>query len=502
MNHAFLAKIELIELLQELHQQLPSLKVNWLVPPPNEILRHLSNLPRLEIVPTSSNADILIGPSEKITEIRPTNSYLIYSDDGNISSEKKIELYSLGYRCVNGRLLKRICQKLPQEQRLRILVLTNLYPPQELGGYGRSIYDFASNLRQLGHEIYVLTSNAPYLGGDLSHETNVNRTLRLMGSYDGTISVVKNPHEQKLISNHNQSLLLRTIQNFLPDTALLGNLDMLGPGLLNDLVRNNVYCWHHLGFSSPNMLPFPVSYMPAKGYQPIANSSFTARSLSVALHNYQPIPVIYPGAQTHLYSDLEPHPLGGRLHIAFAGLLIGVKGPHILLEALARLKLWGVPFHCELAGGYIDEGFHQQLITFSKTAGIAEEVEFLGKLARHELRQLFERSQIFVFPSTWDEPFGISQVEALAAGLLVVSSATGGASETVHDDVNGRRFRPNDSQHLAEVLLEIYQHPREHEHLRHRGRRLAQTHFDTARETRKLSDLMINRSRLASQYHP
>ena len=494
MNHTFLTKIELIELLQQLHQQLPSLKANWLVPPPNEILRHLSNLPRLEIVPTSSNADVLIGSSEKITEIRPSNSYLIYSDIEEISSKKKIELYSLGYRCVNGRLLQRINEELPQEQRLRILVLTNLYPPQELGGYGRSIYDFASNLRQLGHETYVLTSNAPYLGGDLTHETNINRTLRLMGSYEGTISVVQNPLEQRLISDHNQSRLLEIIQDFQPDAALLGNLDMLGPGLLNDLVKHNIHCWHHLGFSDPNMLPFPTSCMPAQGYQPVANSSFTAKSLAGALHSYQPIPVVYPGAQTHLYSDLELQPLGGPLNLAFAGLLMGAKGPHILLEALAKLKVWGVPFHCELAGGCIDDGFRQQLVSFSRNAGIASDVEFKGKLARYELRELFARNQIFVFPSTWDEPFGISQVEALAAGLLVVSSATGGASETIHDDINGRRFRPNDSKHLAEVLLEIYQHPTEHEHLRHRGRRLAQTHFDTARETRKLSDLMIHRS--------
>ena len=143
MNHTFLTKIELIELIQQLHQQLPSLTINWLDLPPHGILRHLSNLPRLEIVPELSKADVLLGPSKKIVDTKPTNNYLIYSDDGDISVEEKIELYSLGYRCANGRLLQRIYQELPQEKRLRILILTNLYPPQELGGYGRSIFDFA-----------------------------------------------------------------------------------------------------------------------------------------------------------------------------------------------------------------------------------------------------------------------------------------------------------------------------------------------------------------------
>ena len=47
---------------------------------------------------------------------------------------------------------------------MNLLVVTNLYPPQELGGYGRSIADFVWGLQELGHSIQVLSSDAPYLG--------------------------------------------------------------------------------------------------------------------------------------------------------------------------------------------------------------------------------------------------------------------------------------------------------------------------------------------------
>ena len=47
---------------------------------------------------------------------------------------------------------------------MNLLVVTNLYPPQELGGYGRSIADFVWGLRQRGHSIQVLSSDAPHLG--------------------------------------------------------------------------------------------------------------------------------------------------------------------------------------------------------------------------------------------------------------------------------------------------------------------------------------------------
>ena len=49
---------------------------------------------------------------------------------------------------------------------MNLLVVTNLYPPQELGGYGRSIADFVWGLRERRHHIQVLSSNAPHLGAN------------------------------------------------------------------------------------------------------------------------------------------------------------------------------------------------------------------------------------------------------------------------------------------------------------------------------------------------
>ena len=47
---------------------------------------------------------------------------------------------------------------------MRLLLITNLYPPQELGGYGRCMADFAWGLLERGHTLQVLSSDAPYLG--------------------------------------------------------------------------------------------------------------------------------------------------------------------------------------------------------------------------------------------------------------------------------------------------------------------------------------------------
>ena len=47
---------------------------------------------------------------------------------------------------------------------MRLLLITNLYPPQELGGYGRCMADFCWGLKRRGHQLQVLCNDASYLG--------------------------------------------------------------------------------------------------------------------------------------------------------------------------------------------------------------------------------------------------------------------------------------------------------------------------------------------------
>ena len=140
---------------------------------------------------------------------------------------------------------------------MRILILTNLYPPQELGGYGRSIFDFVANLRLLGHQVYVITTDAPYLGGDCSRDHQVDRRLLLLGSYETGINLVSDPVERQCRISHNSQLLHQHLGRFRPQAALLGNLDMLGPELVQHLLFRGVPCWHHHGFAEPALAMAP-----------------------------------------------------------------------------------------------------------------------------------------------------------------------------------------------------------------------------------------------------
>src|SRR5262249_45899090 len=86
---------------------------------------------------------------------------------------------------------------------------------------------------------------------------------------------------------------------------------------------------------------------------------------------------------------------------------------------------------------------------FAERAGIAGRVRFLGQ--RADVPRLMAAADIFCQPNTGPEPFGIVLVEALYAGLPVVTSGFGGAVEVV-DETCGVLTSPGDPDSVAAAL--------------------------------------------------
>jgi glycosyltransferase involved in cell wall biosynthesis len=134
------------------------------------------------------------------------------------------------------------------------------------------------------------------------------------------------------------------------------------------------------------------------------------------------------------------------------------KGQAVHLAALGRLRdVRG--WECWLAGGIQKAGdgqFLHELRLAAERAGIADRVRFLGQ--RADVRQLMTAADVFCQPNTGPEPFGIVLVEALYAGLPVVSSGFGGAVEIV-DPTCGVLTAPGDAEAVAAALRNLIQDP-------------------------------------------
>ena len=340
----------------------------------------------------------------------------------------------------------------------KILVVTNLFPPQELGGYGRKLWEFSSGLVARGHDVLILTSDSPYLDkpadeSEMALESRVRRVMSLTGEWrDGRTSLVGGPAEQARIIQNNAALVLKTAGEFRPDFVLIGNLDFMGVTLVQKLVERGLPVIHSLGNQTPGYSSQECFRNPLYTLAPASNwlgQNFIKEGFMAPR-----METVYPGARIdRFYKYLLPD--CRRLRIAYASLMMPYKGPQLLVHALIQLHRAGVDFEAEIAGDTTDQSFVDALARAVADCGLSGKVKFIGYQGRKELAALFARSNVLAFPSEFEEPFGITQVEAMASGLIVVTSGRGGTREIVQHGINGLVFEAGNPDSLAQNLLLI-----------------------------------------------
>lgn len=340
----------------------------------------------------------------------------------------------------------------------RILVVTNLFPPQELGGYGRTMWEFCDLLVRRGHEVKVLTSDSvewtrPFDPGMDRLEAKVERTLGLFGTWKGGGAVL-NPDwlELRKIAAGNTRVIMEAVASFKPDRVMVGNIDFVGYMFIRECLKAKIPVLHRLGNGEAGYTPDPSLQSP---YFCLAgNTEWLNRRLQEKGYRAGSWAVVYPGSPLEHYYRAFP-PRFDRLRIAYASIFAPFKGPQVLFEALGHLARAGVDFTLECAGEQPDPKFKAQCEQLARRGGFAERVRWHGFINRAGLAAMFSRCNTLVFPSVFEEPFGKTQIEAMAAGLAVVSSGTGGTGEIVKHQVNGLLFKSKDPVDLARQLQSL-----------------------------------------------
>ena len=139
-------------------------------------------------------------------------------------------------------------------------------------------------------------------------------------------------------------------------------------------------------------------------------------------------------------------------HILFLSNLIQAKGVFVLLEACEILKKKGLDFRCTFVGAESDVTA-KKLLEKAEDYEILDCIEYIGSRSGFEKESLFLNSNIFVFPTFYDnEVLPLVILEAMQFSLPVVSTEEGAISEIVDDGITGFIIPRKDSQALAEKL--------------------------------------------------
>ena len=384
---------------------------------------------------------------------------------------------------------------------MKILVISNLYPPHYVGGYELRCAVVVDALRARGHEVRVLTSNHTVAGVPAgTPEAGVARTLRVHGFFGHPWLGISPLRELEL---HNNRELRAAVADFQPELIHVWNLGGISKSLgftLQDLGRPVVYdvsdhwiarslaadvwlaWWNRREMSPPARLLrafwtvigarsrwsriAPTRPVRELLFPRIYFCSRALRELTVAAG----YPVghgecIYCPVDTARFFG-EPAPPARPLRkLLYVGRLSEDKGVMTALRAMAavrgefagELRVYGKGEAAYTAGLHAFVAEHRLPVTFH-AAGAAE------------MPAVYRAHDGLLFTSEWEEPFALTPLEAMASGLPVIGTLRGGSKELLRHGENALTYEAGDAEQLARRILELDQDPVHRAALAARGR--------------------------------
>ena len=142
------------------------------------------------------------------------------------------------------------------------------------------------------------------------------------------------------------------------------------------------------------------------------------------------------------------------LHFAYVGRLVAEKGLPLLVEAAKNLKKQGVIFRLTFVG---DGPERSRLNELTERFGLRDFVKFTGDLRGRELEQAVGGIDVVVMPSVWEETAGLSAIEQMMRGRVVIAADIGGLGEVVGDA--GLKFALGDAEALASCIRKLIGDP-------------------------------------------
>ncbi len=191
--------------------------------------------------------------------------------------------------------------------------------------------------------------------------------------------------------------------------------------------------------------------------------------------------VIHPGVPAATKARVEREPV-----ILMAQRLEEEKATDVALRIFAESGLAAVGWRLELAGS---GAFEDELRELSSTLGLDDSIRFLGR--RDDVDALMARSALLLATAP-AEPFGLTVVEAMAAGLPVVAATAGGHAESLPSAALRYGFEPGDVDTAARSLRELADNPDLRAHLAAVGRDRHARHFTPAAQAEATRAIYID----------
>jgi glycosyltransferase involved in cell wall biosynthesis len=393
---------------------------------------------------------------------------------------------------------------------MKILVLTNLYPPHHAGTFDNHCQSVVESLRLRGHSIFVLTSSHGLRSEQLDED--VHRRLLLNGVYGHP--AVTAYSELRAMELHNNQVMQETIEQVAPEVVHVFSLLGLSKSLIFTLRNSRLPVVYDVfdHWLSANVREDPwLRYWNSPSLPLFTQSSRKAMELSGERgrldssaptrmgKGYDRLPALFGDAKER--AAVEPNTIGGfrfdRIYfcsealksltekVGFVVRHASVIYPGITAAYIGALKPPGAPMSKFLlvtrltpesgamtalkalqiarqAGlkitlsiyGRGDSSCVAELRSFAVSRQLP--VEFLN-VSNHnsDLPAVYKAHDVLLHTPEWAEPFPFTPMEAMGCGLPVIGATSGGAGELLRHGENCLTYPSGDAAQLAARIQEL-----------------------------------------------
>lgn len=359
---------------------------------------------------------------------------------------------------------------------MRILVISNLYPPVAVGGYERRCAHTVQWLARR-HEVLVLTSSHGRQG--LGREEGVLRELPFLSQdFRGSLRA-------PLAALRAARSVRRVLDSYRPDLVFVWNASQIpragvriaqaagvplafsvadpwfeayveGDQFLRHLVpgdRGLRRVWAGI-VRLVNCLPALRVELVSRRPAAIVWNSEALRRMSRIPAQIEPVleRVVHPASRNEeLFAGVQRAPASVPT-IAFVGRIEWEKAPDLAVRALALLEeRHGIQARLVLAGGGEAQA-RRELEALARELGVADRVQARGAIAPEQVVEILAGAHALLVPSRWQEPFGLVCLEGALARVPVVATLSGGMPEMLRPEEEALFFAIDDASACADAL--------------------------------------------------
>lgn len=413
---------------------------------------------------------------------------------------------------------------------MRILVVSNVYPPNFIGGAELIAHQQVQALRAAGHEVFVFAGEIVPFG-----EHHAMRREEWEGIPVFRVSMLPKDYEATYINFSHPSIetsFAAVMDEVAPEVVHCHNLTGLSAGVLRRAKRGGatvvVTLHDHWGFCFKNTLlkhrgEICHDYTECAQCMPtidderelgipirmrndqtavmlnhadalVAPSHYLAGTYARAGFDPDLFHVIPNGIDVHRFDEVRnARRRAKHLRLSFVGGLYSHKGVASLCEALGHLPK-GAALRVNIVGTGDQRVRCERIL---KANGWLKRVRFWGHIDNERISEVYRETDVHVLPSLWPENQPVTITEAMACGVPSIVSDLGGSKELIEARESGDVFRAGDVVDLAQAIQRFLDDPSRAERMGRVARRKIES-LTFEKQVGSLGDLYRNMRAAAS----